>query len=714
MEEIRSFPKGDPKVMSTTTDSRNRWALLIGINEYPLLAPRGQLTGCVNDVEVMSRTLKNNFGFPEEHMTILRDAEATREGILAAMGGLVERVGKDDVVVFHYSGHGSRVRDREGDEEDGFDETLFPYDSGRGEHPNRDITDDEIYLWLQKLTALTPYVTLIFDCCHSGHIVRDVFGENSRSAPEDLRPVEELPPSPIPPQATRSLPGSGRSVGPSGWFPPGERYILIAGCSSAESSYEVRVGETRHGALTCLLNGELIAAGPGTTYRDVFEKVAPRVTAMYPSQHPQLEGARDREIFGIGTIEPMAFVPVFERNGDQVTLGAGASCGLTAGSHWYVYPPGTKKAEEGERLGKVTISKVGAVTSEATIVEESAPDTIKVGARAVEHSHFTGSTRLAVEVMAPTNRADVQDLLSRIGQSRFLRLADGRETAGARVHLLPPRFGAREGDPAPALGALRELTWAVVGSHGHLLMLPRPHNDFEAVKAIVQNLENRVRFRHTCDLKNDHSTLAGQVDLKILRRLENGLWGEPEVDVDGEPVLYDEDQILLEITNLDERPLYMYILDLGSGGSVGQLYPVHGAQKVTYFPSADTALTPSLPPRRTFQVGNREVVKVSLPKEILSSWHLLGMPSAEGRETFKLFATTQPVDFNVLLQPGYLRSEPGRSLTNLLMDILEEEGHREVTVSVPEDDWTTVQRSFRLKPKKPVVYRMPWSEPMAL
>ena len=703
--------------MSSAPDSRNRWALLIGINEYPLLKPRGQLTGCVNDVEVMSRTLQGQFGFPEEHVTILRDGEATRDGILAAMSGLVERVGKDDVVVFHYSGHGSRMRDREGDEEDGFDETLFPYDSGRGEHPNRDISDDEIYVWLQKLTALTPYVTLIFDCCHSGTIVRDVFGENSRSAPQDDRPVEKLPPSPLPIQATRSLKENGRAVGPSGWFPPGERYVLIAGCGSAESSYEVGVGvngEGRHGALTCFLNRELIAAGPGTTYRDIFEKVAPRVTSMYPSQHPQLEGARDREIFGLGTIEPMAFVPVFERNGDRVTLGAGASCGLTAGSHWYVHPPGTKKVEEGEPLGKVTISKVGAVTSEATIVEESSPGTIAVGARAVEWSHSTGPTRLAVEVVVPTGRPEVRELFAKIGQSRFLRQADEHEKADARVYLLPPRMGAREGDPAPALGALREHTWAVVGPHGHLLMLPRPHNDYEAVKAIVQNLENRARFRHTCDLANDRSTLAGQVDLKILRRLENGLWGEPGKDVDGEPVLFDGDQFLLEITNRDTRPLYMYVLNLGAGGSVCQLYPVQGAQK-PFAPATDPALTASLPAGSTFQVGVRsgEELEMSMPEELLSSWHLLGIPSPEGRETFKLFATTQPADFRVLLQPGYLRDGAGDSLTDLLMDLVEGGGDREVKQKSPEDDWTAVQRSFRLKPKKPVVYRMPYGEPAA-
>lgn len=693
--------------MSPTPDSRNRWALLIGINEYPLLKPRGQLTGCVNDVEVISRTLKGQFGFPEENMEILRNAEATRDGILAAMYGLVEKVGRDDVVVFHYSGHGSRVKNWEGSGEDGFNETLFPCDSGRDEHPNRDILDDEIYLWLQKLTDLTPYVTLIFDCCHSGTIVRDAFGEDSRWVPEDNRPPDELPLFPVPAQA-RSLRENAREVGPSGWLPLGERYILIAGCSNAESSYEVGIGEqgVRHGALTYFLTQELVKSGSGTTYRDVFEKVAPLVTSYYPSQHPQLEGARDREIFDIGTIEPMAFVPVFKRTGDQVILGAGASCGLTAGSQWHVHPPGTKEVGEGVPLGKVTVSKVGAVTSEGSIVEEVEPGAIKVGSRAVESSHFLGATRLAVEVAAPAGRPEVRALLARISESRLLRQAGEGEEVEARIYLLPPRFGARAGDPAPALGALREDTWAVVGPHGHLLMLPRPQSDYEAVQEIVQNLEGRARFRHTSALANDRSTLAGQVDLKILRRLKNGLWGELEVDGDGEPALFGGDEIVLEITNRAARPLYMYVLNLGSGGSVCQLYPVQGAQQV-FAPSHDAALDSSLPAGRTFQYGIRsgEELEMSFPEVLLSSWHLLGIPSLEGRETMKLFATTQPADFKVLLQSGYLRDVAGDSLTDLLMDIVEGGGFREVKRRSPQDDWVTVQRSFRLKPPKPVVYR---------
>ncbi|HEX4494523.1 MAG TPA: caspase family protein, partial [Thermoanaerobaculia bacterium] len=102
--------------MYLTPDDRQKWALLIGINSYPNFAPHGQLSGCISDIEAMRQVLETSFNCPENHVVSLTDELATREGILTAMKELVERVGTDDIVVVHYSGHGSQMRDLEGDE----------------------------------------------------------------------------------------------------------------------------------------------------------------------------------------------------------------------------------------------------------------------------------------------------------------------------------------------------------------------------------------------------------------------------------------------------------------------------------------------------------------------------------------------------------------------------------------------------------------------
>src|SRR5215510_7208670 len=85
-------------------------ALLIGINAYqnPGFAPT--LSTPVNDVRVMRQLLEKEYGFSD--VTVLRDSEATRSGILRAMAKLREsNLTESDNVLLYYAGHGSQERD---------------------------------------------------------------------------------------------------------------------------------------------------------------------------------------------------------------------------------------------------------------------------------------------------------------------------------------------------------------------------------------------------------------------------------------------------------------------------------------------------------------------------------------------------------------------------------------------------------------------------
>jgi hypothetical protein len=675
-------------------EDRPKWALLIGINRYPNFAPRGQLTGCVNDVEVMRQVLVNSFNFPENHVAVLKDEQASREGILGGMRALVQRVGQDDVVVFHYSGHGSQMTDIEGDEPDGLDETIVPYDSGRApDHENRDIKDDEIYLWLRDLTAKTSAVTLVFDCCHSGTIVRDDFGGEIRRVEPDLRPAEQLPPSPIP-LAFRGQLDGGRDVGPSGWLPLGERYVLISGCSQKEKSFEIEEpAGVRQGALTYFLSQELRRVKSGATYRDVFEAMAPRVSSRFPDQHPQLEGARDLEIFGVRWIEPMKFVPVLQRSADRVILEGGAACGLTEGSQWAIYPAGTKAvAPEDEPLGVVALTAVRAVTSEARLLREAQPGAVAAGLRAVEQSHCL-ETRMPVEVIAPSGR-DVEALLDGLDRSRLLRRAEQGGYAKARVYLLPPRSRVGKRDPVPMLDLLREESWAVVGEDGNLLAPVHTLYEPCVVGTLLDNLEKVARYRLTLDLKNPGSELAGKVDVELLRKMAYGLEA-PELGADGRPVFSEGECLALRISHRCDRPLYVYVLDLGLSGRVALNYPPAGSKD-------------SLSPGRSLEVGTRPGSEIDLyfPNEFP---FLSAGPGEEvtGFETLKILFTTHPAEIGPLLQNGYRLGEIGTdssdgSLSSLLATTFGGGGYTRRDLRTREqgggpEDWTTLDRSFRVR-----------------
>ena len=273
--------------MTNLPASPQKHALLIGINQYQNLPARSQLHGFVNDVRAMKSVLLTAFGFPESNIRQMEDAQATREAILKEMAALVERAGQDDIVVVHYAGHGSQRTDLEGDETSGKDNTIVPADSGRAPYPNRDITDDEIHTWLSLLAQKTPYFTLIFDCCHSGTIVRDAFGDQERWLEPDLRSKEEILQELDKSTSARGEVQTIRGArGSSGWFPIRKSYTLIAGCADEETSFELPVHDQepilKHGALTYFLVSELLRAEPGTTYRDVFERASKNVVGRYP------------------------------------------------------------------------------------------------------------------------------------------------------------------------------------------------------------------------------------------------------------------------------------------------------------------------------------------------------------------------------------------------------------------------------------------------
>ena len=169
-----------------------RKALLIGINDYARPAIP-DLRGAVNDVNRLAEVLQKQMNFPEGNITKLTDQEATRDRILSELSKLVNSTQKEDVVYIHFSGHGSQVKDLNGDEEDGYDETFLPYDARQQGIP--DIVDDEFEQLFNKLAS--DNVLIVFDSCHSGTVTRSAPAADAEIAEvqEQIKPrsVEEDP-----------------------------------------------------------------------------------------------------------------------------------------------------------------------------------------------------------------------------------------------------------------------------------------------------------------------------------------------------------------------------------------------------------------------------------------------------------------------------------------------------------------------------------------
>eukprot|EP00934_Nitzschia_sp_Nitz4_P001022 Nitzschia sp. Nitz4//scaffold57_size113557//106873//108113//NITZ4_004009-RA/size113557-augustus-gene-0.185-mRNA-1//-1//CDS//3329554900//1022//frame0 len=148
--------------------SGTRRAVMIGIN---YVGQNGELRGCHNDVHNMKEYIMNVHGFQEENITVLMDdgehTAPTRANILGAYQNLVHAAQPGDAVFCHYSGHGGKLRDDNGDEADGYDETLVPLDYASAGQ----IRDDDLYKMLVAGLKEGVFATFIMDCCHSGTVL---------------------------------------------------------------------------------------------------------------------------------------------------------------------------------------------------------------------------------------------------------------------------------------------------------------------------------------------------------------------------------------------------------------------------------------------------------------------------------------------------------------------------------------------------------------
>lgn len=141
---------------------------------------------------------------------------AVTDAIRAAAARL--RGATEGLFVLAYAGHGGRVKDRSGDERDGFDEVWALDDHW--------LTDDVLTALLAELHA-DVHVVLISNCCYSSGIV-DGIGDDLGE-----RPPPPAPPPPAPPPLERWAAGSSDAL-PIAAMLAGEvaatNRIVIASC----------------------------------------------------------------------------------------------------------------------------------------------------------------------------------------------------------------------------------------------------------------------------------------------------------------------------------------------------------------------------------------------------------------------------------------------------------------------------------------------------
>jgi hypothetical protein len=570
-------------------------ALLIGINNY---ANVRQLKGCVNDVTAMKTLLTSNYQFPEKNITMLTDQMASREKILAAFQQLIEATDTNDIVLIHYSGHGSQIYDKTGNEVDSLDETIIPCDYDyKGVYP---ISDKQLAVVLAALARKTRYVTIILDCCHSGGGTKDL--DIDRSARMILADKREMPAK----DAFREIStGQPQKSGHLKNGTPG--YVLFAGCQSDQQSYEITINpNTSHGAMTWFLIKELRSARETLTWEQVREDVNQQIRKYYPDQNPQLEGSmKDSYVFGEPYVLKKEYITLRMASG-KIKLDGGAIFGLTAGSVFSVYPPGEIRFT-GIAPAKVKITRVDPTHAGASLVSGTIPPGV---CRAIETEHIYSQETLGL---------------------RFTGNWDGRATVVRKTLLSLPGVSEEKNAPDMTLASDGTSILLYFGHDSSAIIRRYSVIDDKTPTLVRQELKGWLKWFNTLKINNTVSPLV------FVLTINKGSKGLDLNKIDY--TCMDQDDLILTVTNKTSDPVFFTLVDMRDNGTV-EVYPLSSLvdpQKNSNEPLAGQASI-DIPIHMSVREGcskNRDIIKLFAASDANMRFDFLkqGIISYDGAKT---------------------------------------------------------------------------------
>ena len=247
-------------------------ALCVGINKFAHLPRASWLNGCVNDAEDMAAMLRKRPAFRRGGVTVLKDGQATKVKVMAALKKLI-----DDADVDHV------------------DEAFACFDlkqRGRDWDRKTVIVDDELKA-LFETVGKDVLVEVVLDTCNSGTGLKSL----------DLLPGRR--PRFIPPPTPLGIRRLERKSDPKGLqdevkkIPAATRPVLFAACRADQVASDAPFGVRYNGAFTYYLLKAL--RGSAKTRADVLKAVGKSLADEEFSQVPQLEAVPKAKTVPFGT-----------------------------------------------------------------------------------------------------------------------------------------------------------------------------------------------------------------------------------------------------------------------------------------------------------------------------------------------------------------------------------------------------------------------------
>jgi metacaspase-1 len=261
-----------------------RKAISVGLNDY---ASQPRLRGCVNDCTNVGLVLEQFAGFGSTDVQVISDELATKRDIEDQLEWLTTGARSGDLLVFHFSGHGSRVPDQDDPDEpiDRLDEILCPFDMA---WDGTYITDD----YLRRRLNVPPGVVLevILDACHTGDGGAELGLAPAAPAAGPDRSPRFLKPPPSIENAipTRDLPTNRLFRGP---MTP--RVALWSACGASQTAADARINGLFNGAFSFYFCKHIRESQGRLSRRELLAQIRRSLAAAGYSQIPELAAPPD-------------------------------------------------------------------------------------------------------------------------------------------------------------------------------------------------------------------------------------------------------------------------------------------------------------------------------------------------------------------------------------------------------------------------------------
>lgn len=563
-----------------------------------------------NDVPLIKATLMSQ-GFTENNIVVVEDKAASKAGLVEAIKQhLIGKVSQGDIAVFHYSGHGQQVLDDNGDEIDGLDEALVPFDAAPVWQPGINeaqyhLRDDELgdlFNELRQKLGEDGHLLAILDACSSGTATRG-FGV-SRGYHSPLVPEGHAFAS-----ASKDAVGRGLSLedkppkrGADFQLAP---FALISAAHADQLNYEAFTADgKRVGSLSYAFSRAMAQSQPGLTYKELFGRIMIEMATIAPNQTPDIEGAMDQRVL-LGTSKPVhTFFKVKSYEDEtHATIDGGKLFGLMEECKVGLYPIGSDTAQT-QPLSTGTITTAFALEASLVLDEPISKEEAMNANVYVTHQSF-GKMGVRVQLDIEHKLRVKAKLEERIAALELVEIVTEFPDL---VIELNNTYTRKKGPDLLVVTSAQDLV---------LYEAEVEKNDFEKiVDDVIQDevlMCARAKFLRGLSFGNG----VDQVKMKMVS------FDRPN-DTLGSSSFFVGERFAIELTNSGKDKVYVALIDIMPDNQIGMMIPHPGESKTV----ADYVIKPG------------QTIKVKTP-------YYVAPPV--GRDVLKLVVSNQPVDFSNLI-----------------------------------------------------------------